>query len=199
MNAVTARPIQAPVQLLLKISFDADQASSQLDYTLVPVNEADLPPSLEQGLGTGSGSIYFSPGAELGLQITCGGSTQNNFLSFHILDCTFITQPQVVQRAAGMKTWFATPSPFLQARSAVHSLPLEFRASINTDDPKRRVVTMDWKEALNVGFNPGFWSMSFVMTVCVIRGCGAVEEVRVLSFDPESEVGTTGTMKTDCP
>ncbi|MBB5610681.1 MULTISPECIES: hypothetical protein [unclassified Janthinobacterium] len=196
MTAVTVLPLPAPNQLLLKISFDADQGSSQLDYELSPVLHAHSEPELGQGLGTGSGSIYFSPGEEVGLQIICSGDSDNHFQSFQIVDCTFITQPQVVQRGTGLKTWFAAPSPFLQARSAVHSLPLEFRASVvDNGESNRRAVIMDWKNTLNIGYNPGFWAMSFVMTVRIMRTAGMVEEVRVLSFDPESEVGNTGTMK----
>lgn len=197
MTAVNALPPAPPAQLLLKISFDADQGSSQLDYELVPVLAAEPRPRVGHGLGTGSGSIYFSPGEEIGLQIICSGDHDKHFQSFQIIDCTFITQPQVIQRGTELKTWFAAPSPFLQARSAVHSLPLEFRAAVvDSVELKRRVVTMDWKNTLNIGYNPGFWAMSFVITVRITRSSGAIEEVRVLSFDPESEVGTTGTMKT---
>jgi hypothetical protein len=31
--------------------------------------------------------------------------------------------------------------------------------------------------------------------VRILRGAGAISEVRVFAFDPESEVGSTGTVK----
>lgn len=197
MTEITVLPQPAPTQMLLKINFDADQESAQLDYSLVPVGAPT--PSPRPDHGPGAGSIYFSPGEELGLQVTCSGDDDKNFVSFQIVDCAFVTLPQMVQRGVGLKTRFASPSPFLQARGAVHPLPLDFHATINPLTAKRRVITMHWKHTLNVGYSPGFWELSFIMTVRILRGLGAVEEVRVLSFDPESEVGTAGTLKTDAP
>ncbi|MES2757702.1 MAG: hypothetical protein V4693_10040 [Pseudomonadota bacterium] len=190
MNELLTPP---PALVLLKISFDADQQSEELNY--IALRETAPTPDPQPAQGGHADSLYFAPGEQVAIQIICSGGTENGFASFQIVDCAILTRPQVVQRAPGMRTQFASPSPFLQAIGAWCPLALDFQATIEESATGSLVVAQQWKRTLDVGYSAGFWDLSFVMTVRITRGAGAVDEVRVFSFDPECEVGTTGTLK----
>ncbi|MES2317592.1 MAG: hypothetical protein V4631_08870 [Pseudomonadota bacterium] len=184
----------------LKLSFDADQNGSELVHSLVADNPGTPDPNPTHG--PYADSLYFAPGEQVSVQITCSGSRAKRFDSFQIIDCVFITRPQVVQRGRDLPTRYAAPSPFLQAIGACFPMALDFYAvadnsgsgiePIHTDE---RIVTQYWKRTLDIGLTPGLWSLSFAMTVRITRGLGSVDEIRVFSFDPEAEVGGAGTVK----
>lgn len=187
--------LQIPTHMLvlLRISFDADQESEELNY--VTLRKTPPTPNPQPNQGGHADSLYLAAGEQLGIQIVCSSAMQHGFASFQIVDCAILTRPQVVQRGPGVKTQFASPSPFLQAIGAWCPLALDFQASVEESANGALVVTQQWKRTLDVGYSGGFWDLSFVMTVRITRGAGAVDEVRVFSFDPECEVGTTGTLK----
>lgn len=190
--------LEQQAQVTLKLSFDADQNGRELAYVLV----RDTPgtPDPNPTHGPYADSLYFAPGEQLSVQVTCSGARAKRFDSFQIIDCVFITRPQVVQRGRDLQTKYAAPSPFQQAIGACYPMALDFYAvpdnggiePIHTDE---RIVTQYWKRTLDIGLTPGLWSLSFAMTVRITRGLGSVDEVRVFSFDPEAEVGGPGTIK----
>lgn len=185
-----------PAKTTLRIWFDADQQGSDLAYQLVRDNPGTPDPQPHQG--PHADSLYFAPGEEVELQIIGSGAVKGGFDSFQLIECVIVTRPQVVQRGPNMVTRYAAPSPFLQSVGACYVLPLDFRATLDCkgelNGPERR-ITQDWKHSLNVGFTPGMWELSFLMTVRITRDAGTISEVRVFGFDPESEVGSTGTEK----
>ncbi len=182
----------------LKLSFDADQNGSELHHVLVRSNGTT--PDPEPTEGPHADSLYFAPGEQMSVQVTCTGARENGFDSFQIVDSVFITRPQVVQRGRGLPTKYSAPSPFLQAVGACYPMALDFYAiaeggGIEPPHNKERKVTQYWKRTLDIGLTPGLWDLSFAITVRITRGVGSVDEVRVFSFDPETEVGGSGTVK----
>ena len=192
------RMLEPQAQVTLKLSFDADQNGSGLAHALV--RDGSGTPDPNPTHGKYADSLYFAPGEQLSVQVTGSGARKLGFDSFQIIDCVFITRPQVVQRGSDLPTKYAAPSPFQQGIGACYPMALDFYAvpgnsgiePIHTDE---RIVTQYWKRTLDIGLTPGLWSLSFSMTVRITRGLGAVDEVRVFSFDPEAEVGGPGTIK----
>lgn len=183
-----------PSQAILRLSFGADQDGSDLSH--VVVRDAPTTPNPNPDVGVHADSLYFSPGEQVRVQVIGRAQKGSSFDSFQIIDCVIITRPQVVQRGVGLATKYAAPSPFLQAVGASYSLALDFHAFINPlDKDGERVVVQNWKHTLDVGLTPGMWELSLLLTVRITRGPGSVDEVRVLSFDPETEVGSIGTVK----
>lgn len=183
-----------PSQVILQLTFDADQDGSDLSHFVVRGSPTTPDPNPTQGRH--ADSLYFAPGEQVLVQVIGSGSKGSSFDSFQVIDCAIITRPQVVQRGIGLATKYAAPSPFLQAVGASYPLELDFYASVNPlESGGERVVVQNWKHALDVALTPGMWDLSLVLTVRITRGPGSVDEVRVLSFDPETEVGSTGTVK----
>jgi hypothetical protein len=187
-------------QVTLELHFDADQEGSDLSHEL----RRDTPNGTDPNPETGphADSLYFAAGEQLGLQITGHGAAGGDvppgtqFVSFQVIDCVITTRPQVIQRGIGLTTKYAVPSPFQQAVGACYPVALDFSASASGLDPdNERTVTQTWKRTLDIGVTPGLWELSLVLTVRIVRGPGSVEELRVLSFDPETEVGGNGTLK----
>ncbi|SDF58726.1 MULTISPECIES: hypothetical protein [unclassified Duganella] len=169
--------------LLLSLSFDVDQISSQLDWTLTP----DVQPVT----GADSGCIAFTMGDVLNVAVN-GYGRKGNFYTFQIVDCCIITKPALVQIGRQVAPLYAAPSPFVQALGACYPLSLDFRCTAQNyvgADQKHRRVTHSWKHQLDVNHAPGRWELSFVLTVRIMRELGHVTETRVFSFDPECQVG----------
>lgn len=192
-----AKPVFRPAQVTLKLSFDAGQNGSELKHVLVRDTEGTPDPNPTEGVH--ADSLYFAPGEQLSVQVRCSGSRESQFDSFQIIDSVFITRPQVVQRGPNLKTKYAAPSPFQQAIGACYPMALDFfavdeNAGLEPVHGKERVVTQYWKRTLDIALTPGLWNLSFALTVRITRGPGSVDEVRVFSFDPETEVGGSGTL-----
>jgi hypothetical protein len=198
---MTHQPTLVPIsQVVLDVYFDADQNGSDLSHTLRRVTPGA--PDPEPVSGTHADSLYFAPGEQLSFQVTGRGSVDagvpgdGKFVSFQVIDCVITTRPQVIQRGGGLPTKYAAPSPFQQAIGACYPLELDFSASVSgLLNEGERKVTQRWKRTLDIGITPGLWELSLVMTVRITRGPGSVDELRVLSFDPEAEVGGNGTLK----
>ncbi|MET3130066.1 hypothetical protein AAKU55_000307 [Oxalobacteraceae bacterium GrIS 1.11] len=169
---------------ILSVRFDADQASSQLQWVLKDPNGD---PRVQSG--TNAGAIHFHQGESLSLEVTGGASKASGFTSFQIIDCCIITLPQIASCGPGLKTRYARPSPFLQSAGAVYPLALDFSATLDQTDESYRQITQAWKQTLDVGHSSGRWELSFIITVLLFRAAGEPAEERVFQFDPESAVG----------
>jgi hypothetical protein len=167
----------------LRVSFDADQISDQLLWSL---DEGGL----ERPDGAYAGALRFYPGQSLRLEVSGGATLISGFLSFQIVDCCFITRPQVVNCGAERRTRYAPPSPFLQAVGGSFPLELDFSSRVaEREDLSYRKIVQSWKRTLDIGQSSGRWELSFNITVRIVRA-DQNTEVRVFQFDPESEVGT---------
>lgn len=194
-----------PNQLRLRIRFDADQETDQLSFKLRQLpgdgGEADIAPPPNPRRGANADSLYFNPGDELHVQIVGGGKrnrlANSGFQSFQILQCALITRPQVSLRGPGVRTQWSPPSPFTQSSGAILPLSPDFAPRVVGDEADYLKIAQDWKGSFNVGFNHGLWELSFYLTVKISRAGGQPDQIRVLMFDPEAEVGGTGTLPTD--
>jgi hypothetical protein len=196
LNAVQA------TKAMLYLHFDVDQTTSSLSYELV--RDSSNAPDPQPKTGPHADSLSFVPGEALGIEIAGYGpihatDPSQDFVSFQVVDCAIVTRPQVIQCGQGLDTAYAVPSPFQQALGACYPLALDFSASASGLETGRRAVTQTWKRTLDIGLTPGIWKLSMVLTVRITRGVGIMDEVRVLSFDPETEVGGNGTMTSPPP
>lgn len=178
-----------PVSPWMKLSvhFDADQITNQLDYSFTSCDGTADPRH-----GPYMGGVHFQKGQHVYLDITCCGSKAGGFTAFQIIDCSFISVPQLLQIGPKVPTVYSQPSPFLQAIGATYSLPLDFDSQLLPQDPalpELRRIRQEWKHTLDIGHANGRWELSFVMTVRITRAEGEQTELRVFSFDPESSVG----------
>jgi hypothetical protein len=170
--------------VVLTIGFDADQTSDQLASDFGSTDGGR--PIHNTGLF--KGEIQFLEGETLHLRVI-GSGRPGSFRSFQIVDCCLITRPMVVSAGYGMPTRYAPPSPFTQAVGASYQVPLDFSSELTQEEPVR-IVTQQWKRTLDVGNTPGRWDLSLVLTVRIFRGPNQPDDVRVFSFDPETEVGS---------
>jgi hypothetical protein len=108
---MTSPPLTSSTpSVTLTVWFDADQISSQLDYSLKRGDNGGTDPEPRQGKH--AGAAYFTQGEKVRLHVVGSGS-KNNFKSFKIVQCCIITRPQITQCGDGTPTLFAAPSPFL--------------------------------------------------------------------------------------
>lgn len=171
----------------LSIHFDADQTSSQLDYSFTSCDGSANPRH-----GEYMGGVHFEAGQHVYLDVNCCGSKKGGFTSFQIIDCCIISTPQLTQIGFGVPTRYSAPSPFLQAVGATYPLQLDFESQLLPQDPATpdlRRIRQEWKHTLDVGHTKGRWELSLVLTVRILRGEEALPELRVFSFDPEASVG----------
>lgn len=168
----------------LTIGFDADQISDQLAFKFTsPDGQQPVHPT-----GLFEGEIYFCEGEIFHLQVI-GSGRKDSFSAFQIVDLCLITRPMLVAIELGKTVRYASPSPFTQQIGASYAVPLDFTSDA-IEILEKRLVTQDWKRTLNVGNAQGRWDMSLVMTVRIFRGPLLPDEIRVFSFDPETEVGS---------
>jgi len=171
----------------LSVHFDADQTTNQLDYAFTSCDG-----SADPRHGQYMGGVHFKAGQHVYLDVNCCGSKESGFTSFQIVDCSFISLPQLTQIGPDVPTRYAAPSPFLQAIGAVYPLALDFESHTLPQDPELpnlRRIRQEWKHNLDVGHTKGRWELSFVITVRIFRGEQSLPELRVFSFDPETSVG----------
>ena len=170
-----------PKTLLLKVSFDAEQVSSQLDWSVVPRSEAPN--------NRNAGQLLFHKGQQFGLQVTGYGSAESGFSGFKVVDCCIITRPQLIRIGGDVSPLFAHPSMFKNVDGATHHLHGHFDdvpQAGPVEDPRQFVKT--WSEKLTVADRVGRWELSFILTVRLL-GMPKDQSDRVFYFDPESQVG----------
>ncbi|KQQ35995.1 hypothetical protein ASF61_07195 [Duganella sp. Leaf126] len=200
------QPHKKPNQLRLNIHFDVNQETDQLSFRLRPLHRedeqaADLAAQRNRHRGVHADALYFHPCDEVHLRIVGGGARNRaagtGFGAFQILECALITRPQVAVRGPHVRTQWSPPSPFTQSAGAIEPLRIDFAPHVVADEDNYLEIAQDWKHTLNVGLGRGMWELSFFMTVRILDVDGQNEQVRVLMFDPEAEVGGTGTLPTD--
>ena len=171
--------------LLLKVSFDAQQVSSRLDWSVTPRSESPN--------NRNAGQLLFFKGQRFMFEISGYGSAASGFSGFKVVDCCIITRPQLVRIGDQRQPLFAPPSMFKEVESATHHLHGKFIDRPQTGpgaDPLEYVKI--WDDYLVVGQNDGRWELSFMLTVH-LHGLPEEQSRRVFYFDPESQVGD-GTM-----
>ena len=174
-----------PTDVTLTVGFDADQIGDRLASSFASSDGPD--PNHRTGLFTGE--IRLCEGERFHLTVL-GSGRPDTYRSFQIVDCCLITRPMIVSAGEGRTTRYAPPSPFTQAIGASYALPLDFTSSMTEKGPDLRLVTQQWKRTLDVGNTPGRWHLSLLLTVRIFRGEDRPDEIRVFSFDPETEVGS---------
>ncbi|MGV7208249.1 hypothetical protein ACLB1G_10390 [Oxalobacteraceae bacterium A2-2] len=178
-----------PQRVLLTIRFDADQISNQLNYkldrSLQQASTSGIPPTPEEG--EYAGSLYFYPGEQVGLQVVGGG--KEDFVGFDVIQCSFLTEPQLISCGPTVPTVYSLPSMFEQGKGAVLSINPEFHTTTKPQKDGRHLIIQDWTGELDVTKVHGRWELSCCLTIRIRRANGRAE-LRVLCFDPESEVGT---------
>lgn len=186
-----------PQRLVLEVRFDVDQQTDQLSCRLYPDTMFPPKPDPNPRHGGYANSLYFTPGDQVAVRVIGGGNKVDGkptFASFQIVDCTIVTRPQVVRRDSGVRTRYAPPSPFSQALGASFHVPLDYSSHITANDQQYYELTQNWKSTLDVAYCQGLWDLSMVLTVRIVHGADGADEVRVFSFDPETEVGSQGTI-----
>jgi hypothetical protein len=173
-------------RVVLTVRFDADQISPQLNYKLKrPLQAAsDTPPEPEEG--EYAGSLYFNPGEELALRVVGAGG--ENFSGFDIVECCFVSVPQILACGPQVPTVYSKPSMFEGVNGAVLPICLDFQTTNVPQKDGRQLVVQSWKDTVDITKVHGRWELSFYLTVR-IRRRDESSELRVFSFDPESEVG----------
>jgi hypothetical protein len=173
--------IQEKQHLILRVSFDAQQVSSLLDWTFTPASQAKGDAS--------AGALQLYAGQVLQLEITGYGSEASGYAGFDVVDACMVTQPQLVRLGGNEPALFAAPSMFDGVDSATHHLGGQFN---DVDTPATLAGTVRrakvWDGALTVAQAPGRWDLSFMLTVR-LRGVPEDQARRVFYFDPESQVG----------
>lgn len=173
-----------PRQMMLRVSFDADQIGNQLVWSVTD----DIPAEHNAYKHTGpyAGSLHFQKGDLLNFEVVATGRVAT-FETFRVTDATLITVP------APYQTPSATPSPF-DEQHATFDMD-GFAPSVcqtSALDPTLRTCTAHCQQQLTVVQPLGVWKFSLVMTVIVVRktSSGLLEDAaRVFSFDPIAIIG----------
>lgn len=171
--------------VLLKVSFDINQTSDALDWEFLPNSRPTK--------GDHAGGVLFQPKEKLFLEIDGTGSDKSSFTGFDVVECCFITMPQIIQIGANLPLKYAAPSPFLNVPSAVFTFPPNFKDGIVPAGSeivnRERQFKQTWQGDLVVAEASGRWEISLVVTVRIRYGADRPSELRVFSFDPEGQVG----------
>lgn len=178
--------LHSAVQLV--VGFDADQISDQLAFQFL---SSDGNPA-EHPTGLFNGEVHFDRDSTFHLRVI-GSGKAGRLHKFKVVDCCLLTQPLIVE-AGSNYTRYAPPSPFLECKGASYCLPLDFSilSSATMADPARVIINQEWRHTLHVSDVRGRWNMSLLITVEILRSPDAMPELRVFSFDPESQVGAGG-------
>jgi len=170
----------------LRVSFDAEQISSRLNWVFIPESRPDF--------GTHAGSILLDHGEVLSVEVVGSGLVKpGGFSGFELIECCLFTRPQVVQLGGSVRTAFAPPSPFVGVKGACYTYSGKTRpgpapAALPGATEQWLTVVETLSDQLTVGDSDGRWEMSFLLTVSLLWH-DAPSTRRVFYFDPESEVG----------
>ena len=170
----------------LEASFDIDQTSDQLAWHFVRYDGEGNPIH-----GKEAGVINFTVNEKFYIDITAG--SDNPIAGVKIVDCVLISKPFMYICGPDVATEYAPPSPFAPKLlgaivGASIALPAaEFEEVTVPPVRKYHRAKYHWNNHLTVGGFQGRWELSFVLTVQIARPNGR-QELRVFSFDPESDV-----------
>lgn len=190
---------------ILTVSFDVDQISAILAFKLERANLTDIPPPPQPVKGLFANSLYFERDEEVRLVIVAGGAddkdkskAKGKFRSFKIVDACMTTLPRIVNSTQLPPTiYVSAPSPFQDVRSANYHFGHDFHetSDIYSPEEKYRRVTNEYRKKLRTIKGIGKWEISVVLTVEIERHDSDKKDIRVFWFDPESEVGSSSTIK----
>lgn len=173
--------MQEKQHLILRVSFDAQQVSSLLDWEFTPASQAKGNAS--------AGALQLYGGQVFQVEVTGFGSAASGFAGFDVVDACMVTQPQLIRLGSNQPALFAAPSMFEGVHTATHHLHGHFD-DVETPAPVTGTVRRAkvWDGSLKVAAAPGRWDLSFVLTVR-LQGVPDEQALRVFYFDPETQVG----------
>lgn len=177
-----------PLRALLTVRFDVDQISPQLNYKLDRLlensNGVVVPPEPQEGVY--AGCLYFYRGEQVLLRVVATGTA--DFTGFDVVECCMVTEPQIIQCGPTVPTVYSAPSMFVKEAGAVYVVKGHYSSSTEPLTDGRHMVIRDWDGQAKVTSEDGRWELSFYLTVRISRA-GVRDELRVFSFDPETQVG----------
>lgn len=167
--------------LILRVSFDAQQTSSLLDWAFTPASQAKGNAS--------AGALQLYGGQVFQVEVSGYGSAASGYSGFDVVDACMVTQPQLVRLGGNQPALFAAPSMFDGVDTATHHLGGQFD-DVATPAPIDGTVRRSkiWDGSLTVALAPGRWDLSFTLTVR-LHGVPENQSRRVFYFDPETQVG----------
>jgi hypothetical protein len=195
--------MKSPSTMLIEANFDVAQVSPTLECTFYRKDAEGTPIT-----GKHAGSVVFSEGEEVSIQINAGGDMSVGgplpFNSFKVIECTITSRPAVYRSGPHEKrTIFAPPSPFEslvkdQPQGATVVLPAaDFKDADVHITPEYYRIGQAWSGKLIVGpFKGRRWRLTIMVTALVELEDGT-PEMRVYEIDPEGEVDNGGG-KGDC-
>jgi hypothetical protein len=169
-----------PRQLLMRVSFDADQLGNQLVWSVTD----DVPSDRNAFKRTGpyAGSLHFQQGDVMSVEVVATGRPAS-FTGFTVTDATLITMPVPYQKRS------VTPSPFDETHA---TFDLDGfgpnQCTISATNPDLRSCVATCAQTLTVVQPKGYWKFSLVLTVIVHRP-GSNDPARAFSFDPIIVIG----------
>lgn len=168
-------PVPGGPYACIDVSFDIDQVSSDLAWN---IDNARHENRLKR-LGRFAGAVRLDFDDTVKIKVTAF-ARQGDLYGMTVLDAMLYTIPYHTHRYL--------PSPFSNSSAT---------ASIGQWQPAERVRGDTYDSLTHTSLTPlrvvqtqGRWQMSLVITVLIQRSAGDAQEVRVFSFDPETEIGT---------
>lgn len=165
---------------ILRVTYDTDQLGNALLWRV----DTSSGRNLLAVQGRYAGALHFEPKDEVYVEVTGSGRIAT-FASSRILAAHLITRPH-----AGNGR-FSPPSPFSD-ETAVVELADWSKPELMDDPPtESRYCLQRTTRPLPVIQASGSWELSFVLTVALVFDDNGRKrkQIRVFSFDPESEVG----------
>ncbi|WP_431257286.1 hypothetical protein ACQ86G_21895 [Roseateles chitinivorans] len=194
----------APLPAAISLSFDYQQQSKLLCW-----NATEGHRDIYMQRGPRAGGVSLLPGEYVSVFVKGGGPIDDldKPWSFRIVDCFFITFPELHWAGEEIGMTYSQPSPFMgptlersgSTTRHVDNLELAPERLLSADNYLTIVYRAQnaFRVIHPVGTHPvsakhqlGRWDMSFVLTVEITEPDPAKEKyIRVFRFDPETEVG----------
>jgi hypothetical protein len=197
-------PLSDPLPAAISLSFDYQQKSKLLCWSATDGHR-----NIYMQQGPTAGGLSLQPGEYVSVFVKGGGPCDdlNNTWNFRIIDCFFITFPELHWAGPEKGLTYSQPSPFMgpslerSGSTTRHVDNLERAEERLLSDDNYLTIVYHARNAFRVihpeGTNPvnakhqlGRWDMSFVLTVEIQDPDPSRETyIRVFRFDPETEVG----------
>lgn len=159
----------------IDVSFDIDQVSSDLIWNIDNARNGNR---LKQ-IGRFAGSVRLDFDDTVKITVTAF-ARPGDLHGMTVLDAVLCTIPY--------HTHCYLPSPFSEY-SATASIG-QWEPAVGERGDTYESLSHTSLTPLRVVQKQGRWQLSLVITVLIERNPGATQEVRVFSFDPETEIGT---------
>lgn len=177
-----ATATHAPVrETVLRVSFDIEQRGAHLFWRAADgENERDV----FTATGRYAGAVYLREGDAVSVEVTGYGT--DRLISTNLIDAVLCAMPL---HGTGERL---PPSPFSHTRASASIdqwLPGEIRSHRNG---RLKASVQRSSTPLQVVQDSGRWMLSLVLTVMIESATddGHLNEIRVFSFNPETEVGS---------